>query len=412
MLVCPNCFSAKGLRQRIIAIRPEHPNEPCDFHGTKKGVPVAAVAKILDPVIRENYASGPDDPNSWEDGQDLRELLDDLTGADDGDVVSELIGALIDDDYYDPRDGDDPFYVEDNQYTSYQELDRHSELWKRFRDHLLHSQRFFSAQGLDLLKKIFGDVHLQRDAAKRPPVYLISPGDASASFYRARIAKTDDQLAKIRNNIVNELSPPPKRLRSPGRLNPAGIAAFYAAYDQQTCFAELRPSVGDIVAVAKFTITKPICVLDMTRFSAPPKPENIFVPNRVSRVAQWLFMQKFMKEISQPISSEEQYLDYLPTQAVAEYLLNHHKAEIKNQRRCIDAIIYQSAQRPDGKNIAILGSAAVVGDVKPRKQPKTDTDDLFDIMDTTRRWGTRIVEVPDSFQSFRINGAAYDPKPY
>uniref|UniRef100_A0A9E7ZVS8 RES domain-containing protein n=1 Tax=Bosea sp. NBC_00436 TaxID=2969620 RepID=A0A9E7ZVS8_9HYPH len=413
MLVCPDCFADKGLQKRIIAIRSKCPKEHCDLHPTKKGVPVAEVAAIIDPVIRENFASGYDDPDSHEPGDNLRDLLYDLTGADHDGVVSELISVLIDQyDQYDPRDGDEAFYDEENKYTSHQDVDRHSELWERFRHHILHSQRYFSAQGLHFLKQIFEGIHFQRDHAKRPPVYMIAPEGANASFYRARIAKNDEELTKFRANVAEELSPPPKRLRTAGRLNPAGIATFYGAFDPDTCIAELRPSVGNTVAVAKFTIKKPICVLDMTRFSAPPKPQNIFVPNRVSRVAQWLFMQKFMQEMSRPISPEDQYLDYLPTQAVAEYLLHHHRAEIKKQKRCIDAIIYQSAQRPRGKNIAIFGLAGVLGEDKPKKKPVDNSDDLFDLLDFVRRMETRIVEVPNHFQAYRINGAEYDPKPY
>lgn len=150
----------------------------------------------------------------------------------------------------------------------------------------------------------------------------------------------------------------------------------------------------------------------MTRLSAPPKPQNIFVPNRVSRVAQWLFMQKFMQEISRPISPEDQYLDYLPTQAVAEYLLNHHTVEIKKHKRRIDAIIYRSAQRPKGKNIAIFGAAGVVGEDKPKVKPAEDSDDLFDLLDFVRRMETRIVEAPGHFKAYCIKGAEYDPQPH
>lgn len=412
MMVCPDCFRDKGLQQRIIAIRPKHPKLPCDFHPSKKGVSVEAVAAIIDPVIRENYASGYDDPDSYEPGQDLHELLDDLTEAEDDTVVGELISALIEEEYYDPRDGDEAFYDVENKYTSYQDVDRHSELWERFRYHILHSQRFFSQEGLGFLKQIFDGLHLQRDHAKRSPVYMLTPGDGNASFYRARMAKNDEELAKFRAKVAEELAPPPKRLRTAGRLNPAGIATFYGAFDHETCIAELRPSVGSLIAVAKFTIKKPICVLDMTRFSAPPKPQNIFVPNRVSRVAQWLFMRKFMQEISQPISPEDQYLDYLPTQAVAEYLLNHHTVEVQKHKRRIDAIIYHSAQRPKGKNIAIFGSAGVVGEDKPKIKPPGDTDDLFDLLDFVRRMETRIVEVPGCFISYFIKGAEYDPQPH
>ena len=52
MNVCPDCFEASGLRRRISEIRKEHDVGRCDFHPSKKGVPLEAVAEIVDPVIR------------------------------------------------------------------------------------------------------------------------------------------------------------------------------------------------------------------------------------------------------------------------------------------------------------------------------------------------------------------------
>ena len=51
---------------------------------------------------------------------------------------------------------------------------------------------------------------------------------------------------------------------------------------------------------------------------------------------------------------------YLPTQAVAEYLNKHHRFTFAGQDRIIDGVIYRSAQHPEGKNIVLLGEAAVV----------------------------------------------------
>jgi hypothetical protein len=119
-----------------------------------------------------------------------------------------------------------------------------------------------------------------------------------------------------------------------------------------------------------------------------------------------------MQEISQPISPEDQYLDYLPTQAIAEYLLNHHTVEIQKRKRRIDAIIYRSSQRPKGKNIAIFGAAGVVSEDKPKVKPSENSDDLFNLLDFVRRMETRIVEVPGQFKGHVVKGAEYDLQPH
>lgn len=54
-LVCPHCFGEPGLQKRIVEIRPQFPNEKCDFHPEYKGVPIEAVAELVDPVFRAHY---------------------------------------------------------------------------------------------------------------------------------------------------------------------------------------------------------------------------------------------------------------------------------------------------------------------------------------------------------------------
>jgi hypothetical protein len=143
-------------------------------------------------------------------------------------------------------------------------------------------------------------------------------------------------------------------------MNASGVVAFYGAFDLDTCVAELRPSVGSLVAGCQFEITEPLCVLDMTRFHAEPKELNLFAPDHIRRAAQSRFLRRFMEEIAQPISQTDEHLDYIPTQAVAEYLAHHHEFTFAGRKRRIEAVIYASAQNPKGKNIAILGEAARV----------------------------------------------------
>ncbi|MCY4430417.1 MAG: RES family NAD+ phosphorylase [Rhodospirillales bacterium] len=68
-----------------------------------------------------------------------------------------------------------------------------------------------------------------------------------------------------------------------------------------------------------------------------------------------------MDEIARPHLPGTEHLEYVPTQAVAEYLVYRHKFNHKGETdKTIDAVVYRSAQRPNGKNIAIFGDAAVV----------------------------------------------------
>lgn len=384
-LVCPECFGNPGLKLRIVKIRPNFKVGNCDFHPNRKGVPLDAVASIVDEVARENYGgSVPDSRDEFSGGLELHELIDDITAPTDDDIASALKDELVRQDDYWPPDGGEAFYSEEYVYQRIEVgTDSYGRFWDDFQKLLMHEQRFFSRKAFELLGLIFKDVEQQTDKNRRSPVYMIEPGGEQHAFYRARIIRAPSDTKKFRENVADELGPPPDRLRTPGRLNPSGISAFYGAFDLETCVAELRPPVGTRVALAKFEIRKPICVLDTTRFSGKPKSTDMYKPGAVQIAAQWNFMRSFMRQISKPVKPGEEHLDYIPTQAVAEYLAYHHEVKVDGEVRKIDAIIYASAQNNgEGKNIAILGPASVAGEVdqngkRVKKRTENDEFDLF-----------------------------------
>jgi hypothetical protein len=132
--------------------------------------------------------------------------------------------------------------------------------------------------------------------------------------------------------------------------------------------AELRPAVGETVISAKFELTRPLLVLDTTKFTGRPKAINIFAPTFVNRMRLWKFMTTFMNEIGRPCLPDDEHLDYIPTQVVSEYLTHIHKFKRGDTEMTVDAIIYRSAQNGDGKNIAIFGGAAVVEGARSSSQ--------------------------------------------
>lgn len=408
-LVCPDCFGDAGLQRRIKEIRPNFPDDPCDFHPSKKGVPISAVAEIVDPVFRNHYTFGDYHPLYDEFvGDDLSGTLLDLTEADDDRVVTALAEALIEDDDYWPPDGEDAFYIFDASYVENDSgYEEHSQTWRHFRREILHEQRFFSQKALGRLRGIFDGLHLLRDDSNSPAVYLLEPGDEAVQIYRARKANSVGERERIVQDPASQLGPPPENLRRAGRMNPSGILAFYGAFDLDTCVAELRPAVGETVISAKFKITRPILVLDTTKFSGRPKAINIFAPTHVTRMRLWKFMTTFMNEIARPCLPDDEHLDYVPTQVVSEYLTHLHKLKRGDKERTIDAIIYRSAQNGNGKNIAIFGSAAVVENAKSSSHYFFPTQQ------------TKIKVVEGSLASHEVSGVTHakheaytpDPKP-
>ncbi|MBY5774919.1 RES domain-containing protein [Rhizobium leguminosarum] len=414
--MCPRCFENKGLERRLIEVRPSYEDNKCSFHPTLKGIPVKAVAEIIDEVFRNNYDFGAYNGMTNDFlGDDIHTVLYELTGADLDDVVSALVSQLMEDDNYWPGDGEDAFYREDASYVrSHSAFGGHSRLWDEFCRSIVYGQRFFNDVAKRLLGEIFDGIHLQRTGSSLNPVFEIQPGGTNSSVFRARA--TDDVEARraIAADIPAQLGPPPARRRRSGRMNPSGITAFYGAFDMDTCVAELRPSVGSVVVGAQFDVVAPLWVLDTTRFSGPFKEPNLFSKDHMKRTAQWRFMQRFMQEIAQPISPTDEHLDYIPTQAVAEYLLHHHEFHLSGKRHRIEAIIFRSAQHPQGKNIVILGDACAIEATPrlPTSKPGAYGEPIDSLVATIARSTElgkppRLQVRPGSFNMRRVEGANF-----
>lgn len=361
--LCPYCFGDKSLRRRLQEIRPQYPRGlKCSFHPNRSGLPVEVVSPIIDAVISPNYHFGESNSVFGQQGESLQDIIYDLTSAEDDDIVDALIEQLEADDPYDPRDGGEPFYQSDQLYVRHESSHNpHSEAWEKFKEEIVYNRRFFSDLARERLDQIFQDLHLQKDRAGQPVVYQIKPED-NVSIFRARQIDAQSEREAAVAAPASKLGSPPKRLRSAGRMNAAGVAAFYGAFDFGTCVAEIRPAVGAIVVGAAFNVTRPITVLDLTRFEKPIQIRSVFSPVYEARSLQWAFMQSFMHEIAQPILPSDVLLDYIPSQAVSEFIHRILAVKLEGKRSQIEAIIFKSAQSPKGKNIVFFGDAAVVRD--------------------------------------------------
>ena len=359
MKVCPECFDNTTLKRRLVEIRPGFPDEDrCEFHPTRKAVPLEEVGKIVEPALRANYAIG-EGMFDHQEGDDLHSVVNETTGADDERVINALIAWLIAKDDYWPPDGGEPFFADDQTYVTIR-LDgwRHGALWRRFRQAILHRQRFFNDPAKEFLAEIFDGVQNQSNIENKPAFYCLKPGDEPL-FYRARLVADEDAFREIAKNPAGLMGPPPPPLRRAGRMNAAGIAVFYGATEKDTAVAELRPAVGSLISLAAFRVDRPIHVLDLTRFTRAGRQLDIFAKNQMVRATQWAFMQSFASEISQPILPGDEHLEYVPAQVVAEYLTNQ-PVRWRGGEVTPDAIIFRSAQREGGKNIAVMGDAAII----------------------------------------------------
>ena len=150
---------------------------------------------------------------------------------------------------------------------------------------------------------------------------------------------------------------------SEGRINPRGIAYLYLATDEKTAISEVRPSVGMSVTVAQFRTTKQMTLVDLStkdRRDGPPVTGLLWyasVMQRKGKISQEDIDQSVWAHIdlafSRPVDPNDEYLNYVPTQIIAELLA------AKNY----DGIIYGSGLNIDGFNIALfeVSSAQFLG---------------------------------------------------
>lgn len=288
-------------------------------------------------------------------------MIDGLVQPGSDAILGAVKKALEDSEDYDFRKGGEPFYDDSQNFVRYEiTYNPLHEMWDRFKYDIVHQQRFFSQRGMGWLKTLFSDLDHQKDSRGQSPIYTVHPDERGWTIYRARRRDTEAERAKACAAPAAELGPPPERLRRAGRLNAPGVACFYGAFDIETCLAEIRPPVGSWAVSAAFELLRPITILDMTRFTNDVANRSIFSPVRQKRLDQWRFMQVFQEEITRPILPDDEVLDYVPTQAVSEFIHVALAAEAKSTSSRIDGIIYGSAQRPGGRNIALFGEAALV----------------------------------------------------
>ena len=192
-------------------------------------------------------------------------------------------------------------------------------------------------------------LHFKFEPAKPFLERLRRPLKEGIPLYRAQLPRQDERLPEDPLAVQDRLGPPPVRLAGHNRMSPAGISYLYVSDDEQTCIAEILPSVGSKVWLGHFDVVQDIEVIDLRK--APEVVAlSIFDPEfdwRLQTAKE--FLEDFIKEIARPPRSIDDPLHYIPTQIIAEYI-----------RKCgAQGIVYQSSQHRGGTNYALFCGPAI-----------------------------------------------------
>jgi hypothetical protein len=348
--ICHSCIEDTFLSE---IVKEQGKALPCAVCGKSKiALTITQLANVVEPVLRQNLQQGEnervfgedDDDDRWEqEGESLAFAVQRILGQyfDFEDELIEAICAIG----WDPRDGDGPYWDSTQNYveTPLRLGHLHAE-WDHAQRELQLGRRFFSPSSRSLFERIFKDV----DTLKTHKGSVVRKLPKGQKFLRARLVSSDDVLRKIVSDPYKHVGPPPSDAARAGRMNAEGIAAFYGARQRSVAIAELRPAIGNEVAVITVETTASLRLLDFQRLSTARSDKGLsyFQPDFEQAAERLGFIRRLHRLITQPILPGKER-EYLITQTMAEYLAYIHPLKF-------DGILFASAQKADGVNVALF----------------------------------------------------------
>ena len=391
--VCRGCIGDPFLRTECTRVAS---CSYCDAVG--EALPLNNLAQRIHEVLQAHFELTSSQPDTfardwWErPGEFVEHVIANIACINEEIAadVRELLSDCYRLSYHALKDGEDAPYISD---ACYEERGADDLAWKTFCDQIRSHGRFFNTYAEDELRHIFDGLGTHKTFRSKPVIRAISPDDESSHIWRGRTAQSPKELEDILKSPARKIGPPPPRLAKGGRMNASGIPVFYGAMEKDTCVAELRAPVGSQVVVAKFELLRPVRLLDL---EALTEIWNIdashFDPDYDKREGRAASLRSLAREICRPVTPQDQAFEYLPSQAVAEYLAN--KLDLG-----LDGIIFHSTQTDGaGRNVVLFNHACgVVPDDLPEgtevevdtRRPNYDEDDdcriwVFETVPPTR----------------------------
>lgn len=286
-------------------------------------------------------------------------LLDDRIAYD--------IQKLLADRRYDLDCGAELAFTQDSYYQKVEpNADRWVKNWANFEDALKKETRFFSQSASMLLKSIFHGIDSIKTTDGKPLILEGGPNTRFNKVYRARCFQSDEHLKEALRKPDKALGPPPPESARSGRMNAQGISVFYGATKPKVALAEIRPPVGSKVVTARFKIIRNIKLLNLTALeTVAPPTGSIFDPTYIDKIERSIFLRTLSSKMIMPVMPNNETLEYLPTQAIADFLSSENRPQL-------DGIVFKSVQAGgNALNAVLFHKASAV-----RQLPEPDISDV------------------------------------
>lgn len=162
------------------------------------------------------------------------------------------------------------------------------------------------------------------------PERVLSKG---TELFRCRIIKDESKIDKEKGFYgygARDSFVPPFKLTKDFRANYRYIPYLYCANHPYTALVEVRPCLGAYVSVATIQVNEMIRVLDFTMQK---------IPSKMTDAKRNLFADLSVL-YSKPVTDDDDALDYIPTQYIAECAKNLG----------YDGIVFRSSLTPELEN--------------------------------------------------------------
>jgi hypothetical protein len=365
--LCSGCIGDAYLGELVEKENDEH---RCDYCGeTAPTISLEYLAGRVSAAFETHFSRTASEPNSWQyamlkdkeinynwDREGEQTVYAIMNAADIPEEAASDIQEILSDEHGDfdsAAMGEECEFDGDAYYEEIMPGDEEwEEGWRLFEKTIKTEARFFSRTAAAQLGELFDTINEMRTRDRRPLIVDAGPGTEYSQLYRARPFQNDGKLEKALIRPDKELGAPPSHLANSGRMNARGISVFYGATSVKTALAEVRPPVGSQVAVAKFDIIRPLKLLDLTALGDVHETGSIFDPGYAYRLGRMMFLKKLSSRMARPVMPDDQESEYLPTQAIADYLATEGKVPL-------DGIIFPSVQvNGTGLNVVLFHKAA------------------------------------------------------
>lgn len=307
-------------------------------------------------MARASLADRESNYNWHREGSPVCEAIQSAAGIDEISAADVL--EILDDKHAPYPDKDNIGEESEFSPESYYKLKRPTLIglhmgWHEFEHALKTKARYFSRSAEELLTRIFGSIDKLKTRGGLPLVVNVGPGTQLDHLYRSRVFQAESGLTEALCRPDANIGSPPPRLARAERMNAQGISVFYGAIDKDTAIAEVRPPVGSRVIVARFDITRPLRLLDLTAVNDVYEEGSIFDSSLIERLHRADFLRSLGQRMTRSVMPDDEGLDYLPTQAVSDFLATTNDP-------LLDGIIFKSAQVENGYNVVLFHEAARV----------------------------------------------------